>query len=237
MTATGELAAPRAILFDWDNTLVDNWAVIALALNATFLALGRPTWTEAEVRANVRQSARESFAVWFGTRAKEAEEVFYGTFASRHLEALRPMTTAERALDAAREAGIYLGVVSNKNGGFLRAEAAHLGWTPRFGHIVGATDTARDKPAIDPVLAALDGSGIVPGPDVWFVGDAGIDMECARNAGCVPVLIRSEGADGAEFERWPPRLHLPDCAALAATLARGSPDGTRLASTGLPGKT
>ncbi|MGE0725986.1 MAG: HAD family hydrolase, partial [Alphaproteobacteria bacterium] len=214
-----EIAPPRAILFDWDNTLVDNWAVIALALNAALAAMGRPEWTEAEVRANVRLSARDSFAAWFGPRAEEALAVFYDAFARRHLEALRPMACAELLLDAARDAGAYLGVVSNKTGGYLRAEAAHLGWTGRFGRIVGATDAARDKPAPDPVLAALAGSGIAPGPDVWFVGDAGVDMECAGNAGCVPVLIRADGADAPEFERWPPRLHFPGCAALAARLS------------------
>ncbi len=30
---------PRAILFDWDKTLVDNWAAIHLAVNATMEAI------------------------------------------------------------------------------------------------------------------------------------------------------------------------------------------------------
>ena len=32
---------PRAVLFDWDNTLVDNWATITEALNAARAAGGR----------------------------------------------------------------------------------------------------------------------------------------------------------------------------------------------------
>ena len=33
--APGRLPRPRAILFDWDNTLVDSWVTIHEALNIT----------------------------------------------------------------------------------------------------------------------------------------------------------------------------------------------------------
>ena len=33
------LTPPRAVLFDWDNTLLDNWATIAGAFNTTLLAI------------------------------------------------------------------------------------------------------------------------------------------------------------------------------------------------------
>ena len=32
------LTRPRALLFDWDSTLVDNWRSIETALNATLVA-------------------------------------------------------------------------------------------------------------------------------------------------------------------------------------------------------
>jgi phosphoglycolate phosphatase len=212
------LPPPRAILFDWDNTLVDNWAVIADALNAAFAAMGHPLWTEAEVRARVRKSARDTFPEMFGERSAAAEHIFYSTFEERHLEGLRPMDGAAALLDAARGRGIYLGIVSNKLGRYLRIEAEHLGWTRHFGRIVGATDTAADKPAADPVHAALAGSGIAAGPDVWFVGDAGVDMHCALNSGCIPVLLRDEETLGEEFETCVPHLHLRGCPGLSQLL-------------------
>ncbi len=212
------LSPPRAILFDWDNTLVDNWAVIAHALNTAFTAMGKPTWTEAEARARIRKSARDTFPELFGDRSEEALRLFYSTFEATHLEGLRPMAGALALLDAARDRGIYLGVVSNKHGGYLRTEAAHLGWTTRFGRIIGAMDTAADKPAADPVHAALADSGIPAGPDVWFVGDAGIDMVCALHTGCIPVLLRDEETLGEEFETCVPHLHLRGCLGLAKLL-------------------
>jgi len=105
--------------------------------------------------------------------------------------------------------GHYLAVVSNKTGAVLRNEAAHLGWTPLFGTIVGAGDTHTDKPHRAPVELALQPAGIAPGRDVWFVGDTAIDMECALAAGCVPVLLGPDGA-AAEFAQFPPALTIAD---------------------------
>src|SRR5258708_449296 len=114
--------------------------------------------------------------------------------------------------------GLHLGVVSNKRGRFLRLEAERLGWTGHFGRLVGAADAALDKPAVEPVDLALAESGIPRGRDVWFVGDTDIDMHCAINAGCLPVLLRREPLQAGEFDAYPPPLHLRDCAGLAARL-------------------
>jgi len=209
---------PRAILFDWDNTLVDNWASIVDALNTTFRAIGHPTWTEAQVRARARTSARDSFPAVFGERWEEAAQIFYERFESAHLRTLTPLPGADAMLKSLSGAGFYLGVVSNKRGDLLRKEAEQLGWDGLFGRIVGADDAVRDKPSPAPIHQALEPSGIAAGPSVWYVGDALIDIECARNAGCIAVLIGDgHGAETAEAE---PDLAFPDCAALAMLIAR-----------------
>lgn len=214
------LARPRAILFDWDNTLVDNWAVIHAALNVALTAMGHAPWTLAETRARVRASARDSFPLLFGDRWQEAQKIFYDSFQASHLEHLREMPGAGAMLAELAGQGIYLGVVSNKQGQYLRSEAAHLGWTGHFGRLVGATDAPRDKPAVDPVDMALAGSGVPRGPEVWFVGDADIDMACAVNAGCVPVLLRAEAPGAGEFADAAPARHLGKCLELIALVAK-----------------
>ena len=80
--------------------------------------------------------------------------------------------------------------------------------------MVGALDADRDKPAADPVDLALATSGIARGPSVWFAGDADIDMECAYNAGCTPVLVRDPAPRPGEFNAHPPARHFRDCDAL-----------------------
>ncbi|HEY9080840.1 HAD family hydrolase [Magnetovibrio sp.] len=199
---------PKAIIFDWDNTLVDSWLIIRDALNATFAEYDLPPWSLDETKVRVAKSMRDSFPELFGDAWEAAGKTFYGHFESIHLDRLTPLDNAAEALEQLSTLGIYLGVVSNKTGKLLRAEAKQLGWDKLFGQIVGATDAPRDKPAADPVIMALAGSGIELGPDVWFAGDARIDMECALNAGCTPVLVRPEPPANGEFAGADPALYL-----------------------------
>ena len=206
---------PRALLFDWDNTLVDTWGAIHHALTVTFEAMGEEPWTLDETRQRVRRSAREAFPVLFGERAEEAANVFYRAFESDHLENLEVREGAEALLQGLAESGgYYLAVVSNKRGDLLRREAVRLGWDGYFERLVGANDAARDKPAVDAVKMALGGSGLAPGPEVWFVGDTDIDMVCAANAGCLPVLLRPEPPGAGEFAGSEPGVHVVGCVQL-----------------------
>jgi phosphoglycolate phosphatase len=211
---TSVLPRPRAILFDWDNTLVDNWAVIHEALNAALGHMGHPLWTLAETRARVRASARDSFPAMFGERWREAERVFYDAFMAQHLQRLSPMAGAAPMLQRLAGDGIYLAVVSNKKGPVLRREAEHLGWVGHFASLVGAGDAARDKPAREPVALALAAARLAPGPEVWFVGDTDIDIECGANSGCSTVLLRPEPPGPHEFPRHRPDRHVADCTGL-----------------------
>jgi phosphoglycolate phosphatase len=212
-----ELSRPRAIIFDWDNTLVDSWGTIHDALNYLMTAMERPLWTIEETRERVRLSLRDAFPAIFGECWEEARQIYMDRFRSIHLERLTPLPEREAMLRGLAAEGHYLAVVSNKTGAVLRSEAAHLGWSELFGAIVGAGDAHTDKPHRAPVELALQPGGIAPGPDVWFVGDTAIDMECALGAGCVPVLLGSAEIT-PEFAQFPPALAIADSAGLFRAL-------------------
>lgn len=38
------LRKPKAIIFDWDNTLVDSWPVIQHAIDHTMVEMGKEPW-------------------------------------------------------------------------------------------------------------------------------------------------------------------------------------------------
>lgn len=217
----GRYQAPRAILFDWDNTLADNWRSIHDALNTTLKAMGHPTWSPDQTRQRVRRSLRDSFPQLFGERWQEARDIFYAEIFANHLSTLRELPGAGAMLADLAGRDLYLGVVSNKRGDLLRREASHLGWDGYFGALVGANDAAEDKPATAPVHLALDGSGIDAGKQVWFVGDTAIDMRCARNSGCVAVLIGDGSLDTEELAQEPPDLHARDFSGLIDLVVAG----------------
>ncbi len=212
---TDSVQRPRAILFDWDNTLIDSWAIIHEAQNAVLEAFGHARWSLAETRSRVRKSMRDAYPDLFGERWQEAGELFYKHYRALHLVRLTPLPGAYRMLEDLHGAAIYLGVVSNKQGGILRQESSHLGWDSLFGGMVGASDAAQDKPAVEPVLLALAAGGIPPGQNVWFVGDTDVDLLCAQAAGCRRVLLRSEPPSAEEFSGCAPELYFPNCQALS----------------------
>jgi phosphoglycolate phosphatase len=194
------LTRPAAILFDWDNTLVDSWSVIRQALNETLVEMGHQPWSIEETRARVRHSLRNSFPPLFGEAWERARDHYLARFEAIHLDRLAPLAGAREQLDWIGAAGIYTGIVSNKTGRLLRREVEALDWTARFGRIVGAGDAASDKPSRAPVDLVLAESGIEAGDRVWYVGDTGIDVDCALAATCVPVLVHVGDSD-PEHER------------------------------------
>jgi phosphoglycolate phosphatase len=211
------LRRPRAILFDWDNTLVDSWATIHEALNYLMRAMDRPEWTLADTKERVRLSLREAFPQHFGERWELARDIYLERFRAIHLDRLTALPGRETMLRALAAEGIFLGIVSNKTGALLRREVERLGWSGFFGSIVGAGDASADKPACEPVHLALQPSGVMAGEEVWFVGDTAVDMECARNSGCIAVLLGG-GAGPEEFARSAPHLRFADGASLFRSL-------------------
>lgn len=201
---------PRAILFDWDNTLVDTWSVAFKGINAALEAVGRLPITIEEFWQRPHHSMRDAAVELFGDSFERGERVFYETVEKIHLQEVKALLGAEHLLDNLKARGIYLGIVSNKEGSYLRKEVHHLGWKSYFREIVGARDAKEDKPSALPVLAALKDSKINPSHEVWFVGDSIVDVHCARASGCVPIVVGIGVASQQEDI-----VHAKDCQGLA----------------------
>ena len=214
------MGPPEAILWDWDNTLVDGWAAMTAAANVAFAEFAMPAWTEAEMRARAVGSIRDTFPGIFGADWRRAREIFLAAFAQVHVRELRAMLGAEAALAAG--AAWPQGIVSNKNGAYLRREVAHLGWDSHFSTVIGAGDAVADKPHPAPIWHALSTIGVQPGPGVWFVGDTESDMRAALAAGCTAVLLgdacNDGGIEGLRDRGTAPHLHYADAPALTTRL-------------------
>ncbi len=201
---------PKAILFDWDNTLVDTWRVAYDSINFARSALGLAILTLEDFWQRPHHSMRDASPELFGENFAEGERIFYEAVDKLHLLELSTLKGAEDLLKDLKIRGIYMGIVSNKEGNYLRKEVDHLGWKPHFHKVIGARDTKEDKPSPFPVLAALHESSLVPGHDVWFVGDSIVDVYCARASGCIPVVV-GHGEASQEQDI----IHAKDCQGLA----------------------
>ncbi len=206
---------PKAIVFDWDNTLVNTGPVIAESLNAVRAAFGLETWSEAEARVKSVRALRESFPEWFGKDWEKARDLYYKNFAAIHCERLVPMSGAEGLLGFLNDRKIPLFVVSNKRSDYLRAEAAHLNWGRFFVRLVGAGEASRDKPSREPVDLALSAGGLkADDSKIWLVGDTHADLECAVRAGITPVFIH----DSRAAQRFGVKTFFSDCHTMKTAL-------------------
>lgn len=209
-----KLTQPKAILFDWDNTLVDTWPTIHSALNETMRFMGHPEWSIDKVKKNVKKSMRESFPHLFSDDWEKAAEHYQRTYRATHTNTLKPLPGAEDLLHLLQDHDLFLAVVSNKKSITLREEIKHLRWDDFFDVIVGADDAARDKPHPDPVLLALKTFGDEFGPEVWFVGDTAVDLECAQVTGCTPILYGDHVTEGQMHDGFSFAVQVHDHAAL-----------------------
>lgn len=180
------LTKPKAIVFDWDNTLIKTWPKIHFAINATLKHFKMSEWDLETVMARMHKSTKESFPEFFGEdKFEEAIEVYYKAF-DLYSEDVNLFDGAQETLKLISNMGIYLAIVSNKRGAALRNEVREKDVDEYFSNVVGSGDCKEDKPSVLPLLATLRGNEFKP-QDIWFVGDTEIDMKMARKFGCAAI--------------------------------------------------
>ena len=186
---------PKAVIFDWDNTLVDTWPLIHYAINFTREKMGKDLWSLEKIKNDIHKSMRESFPEIFGERWQEAGEIYKNSYRSQHLEKMEFLPEALKLINFLYQKDILLFVISNKMGDTLRMEVKSLKVADKFLALVGSGDAEFDKPHRAPVDLALENSGVDPEIDlIWFVGDTITDIECAIQSHCQPILY-GEGSN------------------------------------------
>jgi phosphoglycolate phosphatase len=180
-----------AVGFDLDMTLIDSRPGIA----ATYRALTAQTgvYVDADLAVSrLGPPLRTELRNWFPEADLEETVTAYRKLYAEHAIApTRPMPGAAEALDAVRELGLRVVVVTSKLGRLAELHLAHLG--------MAADELAGDLFA-EGKAAALSEHGVR-----WYVGDHVGDMIAAHTAGvpgigvatgpCAAGELRAAGAD------------------------------------------
>lgn len=202
---------PSAVLFDWDNTLVDTTHDTLRALNAVCAAFNRKPMTLDEFHQKPSLTIRSFLAsIVSPSDIGAAESVFFNH--TTHFE-LKLMPQAHSLVTWLHRQKIPTAIVSNKGGDRLRKEIQHLNLSHVFYCAIGSGDTPEDKPSTTPLLHALAHNNLSASRDIWFVGDSVVDMMCAHYAGCLPVSV-SQQADHYEH----PKVKAGNCDGLLQLL-------------------
>ena len=185
----------RAVLFDFDGTLVDANHLVTEA-GAKMLAEAGYHLTPAQVSQGLASRTFKRLCAEVVQMPADEVDAFYAdfvdTFYSRYAPSARPFPHAESLLLTLRELPLQLALVTNRieRGAHLGIDAA--GWTDHFDVVVGQDTTPHPKPHPGPALFALDALGLQPGEAI-FVGDNETDVLCGVNAGLAAVVAIATG--------------------------------------------
>jgi phosphoglycolate phosphatase len=207
----------RAILFDWDGTLLDSYRADARAYVAMFAALGIP-WNLAELEKHYSPDWHRVYLAASLPRDRwaEADELWRRFYRSER-PALQP--GARRVLE--RLAQHYrLGLVTSGSAWRVRAQLHKLSLSSLFSARVFGDEASRRKPHPAPIRLALRRIGCPPGACV-YVGDAPEDVAMARRAGVAVVGVIEHSPVPARLRMARPDALIRRITALPGLLSRG----------------
>jgi len=203
--------AARAAIIDLDGTLLDTAADLAAAVNAMLSAMGRATLPVEQVASYVGKGVEvlvhraltlsldgrvpaDSFAP-----AMQSFDAHYRRENGRHASVYPGVL---EGLQAMRDAGLKLSVVTNKPIGFALPLLADTGLAQYFDLVVGGDTVARKKPDPMPMLHVCAQLGIAP-EQVVAIGDSLNDVLAARAAGMAVLAVPygyNEGRDARSLD-------------------------------------
>lgn len=206
------ISVPKAVFFDWDGTLVDSFAFLHKAHNHVREIFGMGAFTLEVFEEYFGMPREKLYADIYGPERIEEAKGHFEAFVIANQHEIKVIDGAADVLAYFAEAGVPMGIVTNKKGALVRQEIENHGWKEYFVSVVGAGEAAEDKPSSAPLILALEKSGLgVAAEDIWFVGDTVSDLACAKGVGAPCVLIEENGEDSEMAAEYSPFLIFKDC--------------------------
>lgn len=188
MSAVASDRVLLSVAFDLDGTLVDSMTVFPMAYVRTIRLLGGPDLDPDDIVAEFQVgSTADVLAHFLGRQTTTTDLDCFYEAATQAASVVRPFDGVEEMLEALLHGGIQLGLLTGATRRTTELLLDSCGIRRHFLSIVAGDEVVRPKPSPDGLLRVCKGLDVAPAR-VAYVGDTQADVDCAIEAGCIPVL-------------------------------------------------
>ena len=199
----------KLVIFDLDGTLLDTIADLAESANYALKQLGYPTHNVETIRTFVGNGINKLLERALPTHEQTAENVmrmrsyFVPYYDAHNADLSSPYPGIVSLLEDLQAKGIMLAVASNKYQEATVKLVKHYFPMIDFVEILGQREGVNVKPDPSIVFDILK-KAIVSPEETLYVGDSGVDMQTAINAGVDAVGVAWGFRPRAELESFQP---------------------------------
>lgn len=199
----------KLVIFDLDGTLLDTIADLAAAANHALQKAGFPVYDTETIRTFVGNGISKLLERALPEGARTAEKVerlrtdFVPYYDAHNAEQSKPYPGVAALLLRLQERGMMLAVASNKYQAATEKLVAHYFPAIRFVKVMGQREGVPVKPDPTIVFDIMEAAGVGK-EDVLYVGDSGVDMQTAHNAGVDAVAVSWGFRPRTELEAFRP---------------------------------
>lgn len=194
----------QAVLFDLDGTLINTIPLIRLTFEKVFADFGIP-WGNGEVLETIGLPLRQIAERYAPGRAEAFLEAYSSFQSTKHKELTKAYPGTIRTLQAVKEAGCRIAVVTSKRRNPALDGMALTGIDRYIDVAVTVEDVNLPKPDPEPVMKALKLLDAKP-EDAVYIGDSWYDIQAGKQAGVTTVGVTWGMATRAQLSE-----HIPGC--------------------------
>ena len=220
-----DISNKKIIGFDLDGTLLNTYEDIAMATNHALAMYGYPTHPTHVIKSFVGNGINKLFERALPEGHKDMDEVlkiraaFIPYYNEHGADFTMPFEGIVELLYTLQRLGLKLAVASNKyeqaTKALVETYFPEIEWCAVFGQREGVPT----KPDPTIVEEILEKAGIGDKSEVLYVGDSGVDMQTAINAGIDAVGVAWGCRTREELESFSPRAVVDRCEEILQIIA------------------
>ena len=189
----------KAIIFGWDNTIIDSFDHLVIFHREVGRQLGWPPVTDEQIRVVWGKPFEELIqALWPGHDSKEFDVAYHRYILDQTVPAIKGAVAAVAAL----EDSFLLGIVTAAPRFEVEHFLTRIGLDKTDFFVVQASGESKyhkpDPRVFDPIIATLREWGIAKS-EILYVGDSLYDLYAARDAGLQFIAVLTGSTSRQQF--------------------------------------